>query len=265
MTGASSGIGRAIALRLASDAVRHKSQALTRMIVHYRSNQQGAEATATEINALGIECEILSADLGDTAAATDFARGSLDRVGPIDIWVNNAGADVLTGEHSKWSFDEKLRWLLDVDLCGTAVVSRIIGPAMAEQFSLRGSESLSAAPSMVFIGWDQAPEGMEGDAGMMFGPVKAAVMAFAQSLAQTLAPHVRVNTVAPGWIQTAWGKSTSEYWNDRATGQALMNRWGRPSDVAAAVAYLTGPEAGFITGQTINVNGGWNRKFVGKE
>ena len=114
---------------------------------------------------------------------------------------------------------------------------------------------------MIFVGWDQAPAGMEGEAGMMFGPVKAAVMAFANSLAQTVAPHVRVNTVAPGWIQTAWGETVQGYWNDRAKSQALMNRWGHPEDVAEAVAYLTSPASEFITGQTIEVNGGFNRRF----
>lgn len=261
VTGASSGIGRAIAIRLAHDAARSPSRESTRMLVHYRRNAEGARATANEIQGLGLECEILPADLSDISAAERFARDALERVGPIDTWVNNAGADVLTGEPAAWSFDEKLRWLLDVDLCGTATLSRIIGPAMAQRIDIEHGEVGSRTPSMVFIGWDQAPDGMEGDAGMMFGPVKAAVMAFAKSLAQTLAPRVRVNCIAPGWIQTAWGESTSDYWNERATTQALMQRWGHASDVAAAVAFVTSAESGFITGQTINVNGGWNRKF----
>jgi 3-oxoacyl-[acyl-carrier protein] reductase len=114
--------------------------------------------------------------------------------------------------------------------------------------------------AVVFIGWDQAPHGMEGDAGQMFAPVKAGVMAFAASLAQHVAPHVRVNTIAPGWIQTAWGASTRGYWQDRAKQQSLMHRWGTPEDVARAVVYVTDPKNSFLNGQTINVNGGWNRK-----
>lgn len=96
---------------------------------------------------------------------------------------------------------------------------------------------------------------------MMFGPVKAAVMSFANSFAQTLAPHVRVNTVAPGWIQTAWGETTQGYWDERAKAQSLMKRWGRPEDIAEAVAYLASAEASFVTGQTINLNGGFNRCY----
>jgi 3-oxoacyl-[acyl-carrier protein] reductase len=117
--------------------------------------------------------------------------------------------------------------------------------------------------SIVFIGWDQALHGMEGDSGQMFAPVKAGVMAFAASLAQQVAPHVRVNTIAPGWIQTSWGASTSQYWQDRAKQQSLMDRWGTPEDVASAVVYVTNPKNSFLTGQTINVNGGWNRKPPG--
>lgn len=114
---------------------------------------------------------------------------------------------------------------------------------------------------MVFIGWDQAMEGMEGDAGQMFGPVKSAVMAFANSLAQSIAPSVRVNTIAPGWIRTAWGEETSDYWNERAKGQSLMKRWGCADDIARAVIYVADPENTFLTAQTIPLNGGFDRRF----
>lgn len=256
VTGASSGIGRAIAVRLAKQAAQRESPAPVRMLVHYRSNQTGARQTASEIEQLGIEAEIMPADLSQPNDVQRFARDAVASLGTIHTWVNNAGVDVLTGESSLLSFDEKLRLLLDVDVCGTIALSRIVGPLIAEM-----PRSDSVIPSMVFIGWDQATEGMEGDAGMMFGPVKAAVMAFARSLAQTLAPRVRVNTVAPGWIQTAWGETASGYWDERAQGQSLMKRWGRPDDVAEAVAFLASSESSFVTGQTININGGWNRRF----
>ena len=101
---------------------------------------------------------------------------------------------------------------------------------------------------------------MEGDAGQMFGPIKSAITSFSKSLAQHLAPHVRVNCVAPGWIRTAWGNVTDAYWDRRARDSSLMNRWGTPDDIAAAVQFLISEEASFISGQTLDVNGGWNRR-----
>lgn len=262
VTGASSGIGRAIAIRLAATSK-------ARLVIHYRSNFDGARATATMAEASGADCRLVRADLSQPDDVGRLAEEAFGCFGTVDAWVNNAGLDVLTGETAKWSFDAKLRALLDVDLCGTIALSRLVSERLIEQsrsepeLAPESPSQSSVLPSMVFIGWDQAPEGMEGDAGMMFGPVKAAVMAFANSLAQTTAPHVRVNTVAPGWIQTAWGETTQGYWDERARSQALMNRWGRPEDIAEAVAYLVSPSASFVTGQTINLNGGFNRRFSG--
>ncbi|WP_315854345.1 SDR family NAD(P)-dependent oxidoreductase [Rubripirellula lacrimiformis] len=247
VTGASSGIGRAIAVRLASEGA-------SRVVIHYRSNESGASQTADLVRQAGADPVLIAADLGDTSDCSRLVDDCFGQLGAIQTWVNNAGADVLTGAAGQWTFEEKLRRLIDVDFVGTVCMSRLAGPRMA-------SQQLPSPPAMIFLGWDQSTEGMEGDAGQMFGPVKAAVTAYAKSLAQTLAPQVRVNCVAPGWIQTSWGETTSDYWNDRATGQALMHRWGRPEDIAAAVAYLADPSNSFVTGQVIQVNGGWNRRF----
>jgi 3-oxoacyl-[acyl-carrier protein] reductase len=113
--------------------------------------------------------------------------------------------------------------------------------------------------AIVNIGWDQADFGMAGDSGQLFAACKGAIMAFTKSLAHSLAPQVRVNCVAPGWIKTAWGNEASKYWQQRAVGESLLARWGTPGDVAAAVRYLGSPAASFITGQVIAVNGGLSR------
>lgn len=246
VTGASSGIGRAIAISLARAGAE-------RLLVHYRNNQDGAEETATGLRELGCECSVVAADLSRSADREQLIQTAFDRLGEIQTWVNNAGADVLTGEPASLDFESKLRLLLEVDVIGTIDLSRALAKLLMNQES-------EHPPSMTFIGWDQATQGMEGDAGQMFGPVKAAVMAFAASLAQDAAPKLRVNTIAPGWIQTSWGESTSDYWDQRAKQQSLMQRWGRPEDVAKAVVYAATPQNDFLSGQTINVNGGWNRK-----
>jgi 3-oxoacyl-[acyl-carrier protein] reductase len=258
VTGASSGIGQAIAIRLAES--EHFAGRHSRFLIHYRRNREGAESTATAIREQDQEADIIAADLADSNDVRRLAEEAFELPGGIQTWVNNAGLDVLTGAAAEWSFDKKLQRLLAVDVQGTIKLSRLVGERLKQQVSTQIRND-SIVPSMTFIGWDQAPLGMEGDAGMMFGPVKAAVMAFSASLAQTLAPHARVNTVSPGWTQTAWGQTTSGYWDDRAKHQSLMHRWGRPQDIAEAVAYLAAPENSFVSGQNINVNGGWNRRF----
>lgn len=264
VTGASSGIGRQIALELARSSAAAESGSANRdseacrLIVHYCQNRDGAEETANAVRSLGAEAEIVQADLCIDADRKRLVSECWSLLGEPTTWVNNAGADVLTGERAGLSFTEKLRLLFETDVFGTIELSRSVASRLIEQSSDRGPELLP--PSMTFIGWDQAPLGMEGDAGQLFGPVKAAVMAFAKSLAQEVAPHIRVNTVAPGWIQTAWGQTTSGVWDARAKNQSLMHRWGRPADVAKAVCFVADPANTFCTGQTIDVNGGWNRR-----
>ena len=110
--------------------------------------------------------------------------------------------------------------------------------------------------AIVNMGWDQAEHGMAGASGEIFAATKGAVMAFSKSLARSLAPAVRVNCVAPGWIKTAWGQHASQAWQDRAKRESLLGRWGTPDDVAHAVVFLASPAASFITGHILPVNGG---------
>src|SRR5690606_14341241 len=123
----------------------------------------------------------------------------------------------LTGAAAAWNFDQKLAALWEVDVRATIRLSRLAG---------RNMRTLGGV--IVNIGWDQALWGMGGDSGEMFAAAKGAVMAFTRSLARSLAPRVRVNCVAPGWIRTAWGGQASEYWQRRAAAESLLERWGTP-------------------------------------
>jgi 3-oxoacyl-[acyl-carrier protein] reductase len=164
----------------------------------------------------------------------------------LDIWINNAGGDVLTGNAAEWPFDEKLAYLWYVDVFAMMRLSRLVGHRMTQ----RGKGVI------INMGWDQAECGMAGDAGQLFGTVKGAVMAFSRSLAKSLAPRVRVNCLAPGWIKTGWGENASEYWQQRAANESRLGRWGTPEDVARAACFLASPAAAFLTGVTLPVDGG---------
>jgi 3-oxoacyl-[acyl-carrier protein] reductase len=98
---------------------------------------------------------------------------------------------------------------------------------------------------------------MEGDSGQYFSAVKSAVSAFSKSLAKSYAPKLRVNCISPGWIQTEWGRETSEAWSHRAKSECLLGRWGRPEDVAKFVSAISLGDGEFINAQDISVNGGW--------
>jgi 3-oxoacyl-[acyl-carrier protein] reductase len=98
---------------------------------------------------------------------------------------------------------------------------------------------------------------MAGENAELFSTTKGAIMAMTKSLAHSLAPAVRVNCIAPGWIQTQWGESTTPYWDNRAKSESLMDRWGKPEDVARAALFLCSDQSDFISGQIIPVNGGF--------
>jgi 3-oxoacyl-[acyl-carrier protein] reductase len=237
ITGSSSGIGRAIALELA--------RAGANVMVHARANQAGAEKTALAIRACQRESQVKLADLSDAAEHERLVEAAW-KWRPIDVWVNNAGADVLTGTAANWSFERKLAALWQVDVLATLRLSRLIGIRMKQ----RGGGVI------LNTGWDQAETGMAGDSGEMFAAAKGAVMAATRSLAKSLAPEVRVNCLAPGWIRTAWGKQAPADWHDRAERESLLGRWGEPEDIARAARFLASPDAQFINGQIIPVNGG---------
>lgn len=238
VTGSSSGIGRAIALELASAGAS--------VVVHANRSREAAEEVRDAARALGVASETVFADLNDEGTFDGLVSMASSILGGIDIWVNNAGADVLTGDAAELSYTEKLDTLFAVDVRASILLSKRVGERM----------EADGGGVILNMGWDQAATGMEGDSGELFGATKGAIMAFTRSLALSLAPTVRVNCLAPGWIQTAWGKEAPSEWQERVLREVPQGRWGTAEDVAKVARYLCSDASSFVTGQVVNINGG---------
>jgi 2-amino-4-hydroxy-6-hydroxymethyldihydropteridine diphosphokinase len=238
VTGSTSGIGRAIALELAAGGAD--------ILVHGRRSRDAAEQVADQVRQAGVRGGGILADLRDPEECRRLVEAAWAEWHGLDIWVNNAGADTLTGEAAHWPFERKLAELLAVDVTATVLLARDVGERMRQ----------AGGGVLLNMGWDQADTGMEGDSGQLFGATKAAVMAFSKSLALSLAPAVRVNCLAPGWVRTAWGEGASKVWQERVQRETPLQRWGTPEDVAATARWLVSPAAAYVTGQVVRVNGG---------
>jgi 3-oxoacyl-[acyl-carrier protein] reductase len=217
------------------------------VLVTYRRSEDGARAVADGIEARGGHALVARADLGTTAACEALVTETRERLGGFDVWVNNAGADVLTGDAASWDWERKLDLLLAVDVKGTIACSYAAGAAMREQ---------PGGGVILNMSWDHVTAGMKGENPEIFSAVKGGVLSFSKSLARALAPAVRVNVLAPGWIETAFGEQADPDFRRSVAESTPLKRWGTPADVAAAALYLASPAAAFITGQAINVNGG---------
>jgi len=236
--GSTTGIGKAVALALAGAGAD--------VIVHGRAARVAAEEVASLVRDRGGRAAVLMADLADRAAGDRLVEDAWALWGGLDAWLQLAGADTLTGAAAKLSFDAKLDLLWSVDVVATIRLCRAVGGRMKTQ----------GHGSIVTMGCDHAETGMGGDSGELFAAAKGAILAFTRSLALSLAPAVRVNALAPGWIKTAWGERSSQAWHDRVVAETPLARWGTPEDVAEVARFLVSPASEFMTGQIVRVNGG---------
>ena len=240
VTGASSGIGRAIAIAAA------RAGAL--LTITYRRNQRGAEDTAAAIVAAGSGSpELIQLDLAHDGAIEALTERLRERTDAIDAWVNNAGADILTGEGKTLTRQQKLDAVLDVDLRGTVLASW----AAVDHFRSRQRPGV-----IINMSWDHVLSGMAGENPVIYSAAKGGIHAFSKSLALDVAPLIRVNVIAPGFIDTAFGDQASAEWRAHVERVTPLGRWGTPEDVAQAAVYLASDAAAFVTGQALLVNGG---------
>ena len=239
VTGGSSGIGRGISLAFAREGAQ--------VVVNYNSNENGAREVVSLIQSNGGKASAIGADLSTETGARDLVQSACEELGHIDIWVNNAGADILTGSYAMDTDQAKLSRLIGVDLMGTMNCCWAVLPGMQER----------AGGVIINMSWDLAIHGFSGRNPEMFAAVKAGVLGFSKSLALNCAPAVRVNVIAPGWIQTAFADDEMDqsYYQARID-EIPLARFGTPTDIAAVAVFLASGDANYITGQVINVNGG---------
>lgn len=240
VTGASTGIGRAIALALA--------HAGADVAITYRTGRHDASTVAAEIERIGRRAAVFQLELSDPTSISTLSRDLIEQFERVDVWVNNAGADILTGDDAKKSRLEKLDRLLMVDLRGTILASWEAARVMREQPS--GGVILN-------MSWDHVLFGFEGTNPQMFSAVKGGILSFSKSLARSVAPTVRVNILAPGWIETEFAATKMDpAYYQRVVDDTPLGRWGTPEDVARAAVFLASPDAAFLTGQMLMIGGG---------
>ncbi len=239
VTGASSGIGSAIARRCAAAGA---DVALT-----FRANEAGAREVERDIVAMGRRATVIPLDLTVESSVCAVGSAARDALGRLDVWVNNAGADILTGPGALLSTIEKLDRLLAVDLRGTMLASW-------QAVEILGAQDEGGV--IINMSWDHVLAGMAGQNPELYSAVKGGVLAFSKSLARSVAPRVRVNVLAPGWIETAFAAGSDERLRRDVIESTPLKRWGTPDDVAGAAVFLASPAAAFLTGQTILVGGG---------
>lgn len=235
VTGASRGIGRAVALKFAKEGAS--------VAINYNGSAEKAEEVKKEIEALGVRAEVYQCNVSDYTACEAFLKQVIKEFGRIDILVNNAGItkDNLLMKMSEEEFDK----VIDVNLKGTFNCIRFVSRQMLKQ---KGGRIINMS-SVV---------GVLGNAGQAnYAASKAGVIGLTKSAARELASrHITVNAIAPGFIQTEMTDVLSDAVKEAMTAQIPFGAYGEPEDIANTAAFLASEDARYITGQVIHVDGG---------
>jgi 3-oxoacyl-[acyl-carrier protein] reductase len=235
VTGGSRGIGRATAETLAAQGAR--------VIVGYASNEAAARETATAIAERGGKAEIVALDVSDSAAAEKVISDAAKRYGRLDVLVANAGISI-DGLLLRLK-DEDLERVWTVNLRGAIACARAAIKTMMRAKSGR----------IVFL---SSVVGEMGNAGQTaYAATKSALLGVTRSLAREYASRsITVNAVSPGYIETDMTRSLTDEQQQAMLAAVPLARAGTARDVAACIAFLASEEAGYVTGQTLRVNGG---------
>jgi 3-oxoacyl-[acyl-carrier protein] reductase len=235
VTGASRGIGRAIALEMAREGAD--------IVVNYDRSESRAAEVGRAIGALGRRVLLAKADVSKASEVAHMRKKVVSEFGSVDILVNNAGIH----RHLKsWEMQET-EWnrVLGVNLDAVFLCSKAFSGEMRAK---KWGRIINISSIIAFTGTDHEAH---------YGASKAGVVGLTRALALELAPYnVTVNAVAPGWIETDMTAEVTEDQKKEALKFVPLRRFGQPEDVAHAAVFLASENAGYMTGQTIHVNGG---------
>lgn len=236
VTGASRGIGRAIALRFAEEGAR--------VVVNFTANADLAAEVVREIESAGGEAEAVQADVSSSADVKRLVDETMARFGRIDVLVNNAGV-MFTKPMLDVTEDEWDR-TIDVNLKGAYLCSKAVVPIMIDQsggsiVNMSSNSGLYHPSAMRFTEYVVSKAGIN-------GLTKAMALAFG--------PYVRVNAICPGWIRTDMVEEIEPEVKQRILDETALARWGTPRDIADSAVFLASSEASFITGELLIVAGG---------
>jgi 3-oxoacyl-[acyl-carrier protein] reductase len=236
VTGGSRGIGRSTTLRLA--------EAGANVVVNYHSNEAAAEEVVREAKGRGVDALAIRADVSDVDQAEHLVQRTVERFGGLDIVVANAGIweGSLIEDMSESLWDR----VIDINLKGTWSVCRVAVKIMKQQKS----------GSIVIV---SSTAGQRGEAGYSnYAASKGGQISFTKALASELAPHVRVNCVAPGWVDTELNEEVfgDQAYRRKVTDEIPLKRMATADDIAFPILFLASDWARHITGEVLNVNGG---------
>ncbi len=236
VTGASRGIGRAIAERYAAEGAK--------VVVNYVSGERDAKSVVDGIKRAGGEAIAVGADVSSAGDVTRLVRATVEQLGPVDILVNNAG--VMYPKSVFETTEEEWDRTIDINLKGAYLCSKEVAPLMIEQkggtiIMMSSNSGLYHPSAMRFTEYVVSKAGMNG---------------LTKALALALGPHVTVNAICPGWIKTDMVADTDPAVEERILDETALHRWGTTNDVAGAAVFLASKEASFITGELLIVAGG---------
>ena len=237
VTGAQQGIGRAMALAFAAAGAD--------VAINWLDDERAAQAVAEQVRAQGRRAQLVRADVGELQQVQAMVASTLEGLGPIDVLVNNAGVfprvpflDMTEGD---WDH------VLDINLKGSCFCAQHVAKAMI---------SAGRPGSIINISSGAALRGSP--RGVHYSASKGGVLSLTRAMALELAPHrIRVNAIAPGLTDTAQPRYGSSEAEIAEMARAIpLGRMAQPDDIARAAVFLASDDAGFITGQTLHVNGG---------